>query len=331
MKQSVAGIVLGAFVSVAALPAVAAEFVWDMPNGFGARSSDGVADLLFTELVEQKSGGRIDIVNHFDGSLGYKMLDHLEAVQDGAVPLARQSMVYLGGFDPLFVLSTLPFLMQSKDDVVALYELSRPAYEELFLKYDQVLLSMGLFPPSGMWSRREVLSVDALQNFRLRVYDINGLETWQRAGAAAINMGWGDVLAALSTNALDGVLTSADLGIASNIQEFLPVFTEINWAIPLTAITINKDVWDGLPPDLQQVLREAGDETTRRTFDRLVTQVEKNYAEGREKGVTIVTDVPQPLFDHLWTAAQPTYEGWKQKASPEAQKILADYLQRVGR
>jgi TRAP-type C4-dicarboxylate transport system substrate-binding protein len=316
-----------------ATPAAAqsADYRWDMPNAFSSTSSDGVADRLFKDLVEQKTDGRIAITNHFDASLGYKALDHLDAVRDGAVPVARQAMVYLGGYDPLFLLSTLPFLMQDKEEVDALYEIVKPHYEALFLEHNQVLVSIGLFPPSGMWSREPIRSEEELDGFKLRVYDLNGLETFKRAGAAAVNIGWSDVLPALSTGAIDGVLTSADLGISSNIQEFLPVFTEINWAIPFSAVTINKQEWDALPDDLKQAVMEAGEETTRRTFERLPTQVQQNYEEMRAKDVQIITEVPEPFFDHLWASAQPTIENWREKSGAEGNEILDAYLERVGR
>jgi len=304
----------------------AAEYTWDMPDIFSAKSSDGVADQLFGKLVAEKTGGRIEIVHHFDGSLGYSGVDQLDAVRDGAVPLARQSMSYLSGYDPLFQLSSLPFLMKNKQDVETLYRIARPAFETLLLKYDQVLVSVGLFPPSGLWSRTPVTSIADLQNLKLRVFDINSLETFKRAGAAAINMGWTDVLPALSTKAIDGVLTSADLGFSSSIQDFLPAFTEVNWTIPLSVVAINKDVWDGLPDDLKQAVREAGDETTQKTIDRLVTQVQHNYEGMRAAGVTITEHIDPAFREKLVEAAQPTIEAWKEKVGPEGRKILAEYL-----
>ena len=312
-------------------PAMAAEYRWDMPNAFSAASSDGVADQIFTQLVEEKTNGRVDITNHFDGSLGYKGVDHLDAVRDGAVPIARQPMPFFGGYDPFFLLSTLPFLMQNQEEVEMLWEIVRPQYEALFLEHNQVMVSMSLFPPSGLWTREPILSEDELEGYKLRVYDLNGLETFSRAGAAAVNIGWTDVMPALSTGAIDGVLTSADLGNASNLQEFLPVFTEINWAIPLGAATINKDVWDALPDDIKAAIREAGEETTRRVIARLATQVEENYEEMEARGVQIVTEVPAEFSQHLWDAAQPTIEAWREKASPEEVALLDQYLAKVGR
>ena len=314
-----------------ASPVLAAEYRWDMPNAFSASSSDGVADQIFTELVEEKTGGRVDITNHFDGSLGYKGVDHLDAVRDGAVPIARQPMPFFGGYDPFFLLSTLPFLMQNQEELEILWEIVRPQYEELFLEHNQVMVSMSLFPPSGLWTREPILSKEELKGYKLRVYDLNGLKTFERAGAAAVNIGWTDVMPALSTGAIDGVLTSADLGNASNLQEFLPVFTEINWAIPIGAATINKDVWDALPDDIKAAIREAGEETTRRVIARLATQVEENYEEMQARGVRIVTDVPAEFSQHLWDAAQPTIEDWREKASPEEVALLDQYLAKVGR
>ena len=66
---------------------------WDMPNTFGRTSSDGVADLVFSEILEKKTNGRIKIVHHFDGSLGYRgrvtdVLHHLLDTSNHGVRIA---------------------------------------------------------------------------------------------------------------------------------------------------------------------------------------------------------------------------------------------------
>ena len=333
MRQFIAAACGAALVSGAistGAPAQEAEFVWDMPNAFGAKSSDGVADLVFAELVAEKTDGRIKIVHHFDGSLGYRGVDHLTAVQDGAVPLARHPMSYYGGNDPMFLLSTLPFLTRAPEDAEVMRQVSAPYVEDAFAKFNQVVVSWGLFPPSGIWSETPVASLDDLKGLKIRAFDLNSLETFTGAGAAAVNMNWGDVLPALSTGAIDGVVTSADLGIASSINEYLPSFTEINWAVPLSTVTINKDVWDGLPADLQAAVLEAGEEATRRTFDRLPTQVAANYEEMRAKGVTVVEEPADDLLEGLRTAAEPVIQRWRESAGERA-KVLDEYNAAVTR
>src|SRR5690606_12497200 len=148
-------------------------------------------------LVAEKTDGRIQIVHHFDGSLGYSGVDHLEAVQYGDVPIARHALSYYGGYDPIFLLTRLPFLMQDLQDLNTFYEVYRPILEQALEGYDQVVVSAGIFPPSGIWSREPVDALEDLQGLKIRAFDLNSLETFSGAGAAAINMNWGDVMPAL--------------------------------------------------------------------------------------------------------------------------------------
>ena len=324
LKNFVLSAALIGGMAAATSASIAQEYTWDMPDVFSRTSSDGVADVTFAELVAEKSGGRIKIVHHFDGSLGYKGVDHLEAVQDGGVPLARHALSYYGGYDPIFLLSSLPFLMQNEADLNALYEVYEPHLAITLEGYNQVLVSAGIFPPSGIWSRKPVEDLAALQGLKIRAFDLSSLETFSGAGAAAINMNWGDVMPALSSGAIDAVVTSADLGINSGLNDYLPSFTEINWAIPISVVTINKDVWDGLPEDLQQAITEAGAETTKRTFARLSVQVGENYDAMRAKGVAVI-DKPNPdLREKLVESAKPFIEEWRKTAGENA-VILDEY------
>ncbi|RAH97791.1 C4-dicarboxylate ABC transporter substrate-binding protein [Acuticoccus sediminis] len=321
---------VGLAVATLAAPASAQEYSWDMPNTFGRNSSDGVADVVFGELVTEKTDGAVKITHHFDGSLGYRGVDHLTAVQDGAVQLARHPMSYYGGYDPIFLLSTLPFLIQTDSDVTTMHEIIAPYVDMAFEDYNQVVVSYGLFPPSGIWSKKPINSLDDLKGLKIRAFDLNSLQTFTGAGAAAVNMNWGDVLPALSTGAIDAVVTSADLGFASGIYEYLPNFTEINWAVPLSTIAINKDVWDSLPEEIQAEVMDAGAETTKRTFDRLTTQVADNYAGMRQAGVTVAEDAPEDVMAALREAAQPVLDDWRTRAGDNA-KALDEYLAAVGR
>ena len=138
-------------------------------------------------------------------------------------------------------------------------------------------------------------------------------------------MNWGDVMPALSTGAIDAVVTSADLGINSGINDYLPNFTEINWAIPISVITVNKDVFDGLPEDLKKAVMDAGEQTTKQTFARLETQVAKNYQDMRAKNVNVI-ETPNPdLRAKLVESAAPFIASWREKVGAEA-VLLDEYL-----
>lgn len=305
------------------------EYTWDLPETFAPTSIHGLADQMFADLVAEKTDGRIDVVPHFEGALGYRGVDHLDAVSEGSVPTARLSLSYFGGFDPIFRISTLPFVTQSPAELEALWGVYQAPLEE-FLKeeYNQIAVSAGAFPPSGIWTREPLESLEDLKGLKVRTFDVNSTRTFTRAGAAAVDMGFGEVLPALSTGAIDGVVTSADAGHSAGLGEFLPYFHEINWNFPISPITINEDVWSDLPEDLREAVRDAGSETTAWGFERLSGLTQENYAEMREEGITVITDPPEEILDAIQEAGDTVIQSWREDAG-DAAKILDEYQQAV--
>lgn len=146
------------------------QIKWDMPNEYSSTSIHGEGDIHFAAKLKELSGGKIEIVHHFGGALGYKSRDQLDAVGDGAVPIANTFIAPLGGIETLFLLSSLPFVAVSHDEARELYEAARPHYDAVFAKYDQKLLYSSPWPPSGLWGKRPLGSMDTLQSLKLRTW-----------------------------------------------------------------------------------------------------------------------------------------------------------------
>src|SRR3546814_702033 len=155
---------------------------------------------MFADLVAEKTSGRINVVPHYDGSLGYRGVDHLDAVSQGSVPTARISMSYFGGYDPIFRIPSLPFVTQSQAEVEALWGIYHAPLEEfLSEEYDQVVVSAAAFPPSGIWTRKPLASLGCLKRRNIRTYDINSTRTFQRARRAAVAMCFGECTRAVKS------------------------------------------------------------------------------------------------------------------------------------
>ena len=97
-------------------PVSAQNVKWDMANEYQETSIHGQAQKVFTDTAKSASGGSIEITNHFSGSIGYKSKEHFDAVGDGALPIANTSMGQVAGSEPMFLLSSLPFLVGSADE-----------------------------------------------------------------------------------------------------------------------------------------------------------------------------------------------------------------------
>jgi TRAP-type C4-dicarboxylate transport system substrate-binding protein len=106
--------------------ASAATVKWDMANEYQESSIHGQGQKVFSDTLMKESGGSVVVTNHFGGSIGYKSKEHFDAVGDGALPIANTSMGQVAGIEPIFLLSSLPFLVGSADDAKVLWEVAKP-------------------------------------------------------------------------------------------------------------------------------------------------------------------------------------------------------------
>jgi TRAP-type C4-dicarboxylate transport system substrate-binding protein len=264
------------------------------------------------------------VTAHHGAALGYKSVDQFDAVGDGAIQIASSFVGGWSGIDPVFLVSSLPFLAPSVEDTRALYEATKPYYNEVIDGANQVFLLATPWPPSGLWGNKPLDSIEAIAGERIRTYDANGTVTLREAGASPIQLSWADTVPQLSTNGIDGVLTSADGGSAAQLWEHQSHFTAVNYASPLQIIHLNRDVFENLSAQDQQAVRDAAAEAEEFGWGLLENRVQENYAQMQENGMTIVTDVSEDYLTSLEQAAQPSIESWK-SAFPQSEELLSTY------
>src|SRR5262245_20938799 len=129
----------------------AQEFKFNLANEYPASSLPALADKDFADALKARSGGKIEVALHHNGSLGYKSRDHYNAVADGAVQLASTPFDKIIGLAPVYALQTLPFVTPTIDKTETLFQITRPYYEAAFNKANQTLLFGEPWTPSGVW------------------------------------------------------------------------------------------------------------------------------------------------------------------------------------
>ena len=321
---------IGVAAAMFAAPAFAQDVKWDMANEYQDTSIHGQAQKVFTETAREASGGTIDITNHFGGSIGYKSKEHFDAVADGALPIANTSMGQVAGIEPMFLLSSLPFLVGSADDARLLWDVARPKYEEVFARNNQVLLYASPWPPAGVWAKKPITSKDELAGVKTRAWDASGTSTLINAGAAAIQMSWADVVPQLATGGIDAVLTSAEGGTNAKFWEHLSHFSAINYSMSLNMTHLNKDEWDALSDDQRAALLTASDAASDAAWGALATRVAENYADMEANGITVISDVPSEFLGQLSAAGEQVYADWLDKVGADGQAILDAYRAQKG-
>ena len=310
----------------------AATIKWDMANEYQESSIHGEGQKVFSETLARKTNGKIKITNHFGGSIGYKSKEHFDAVGDGAIQLANTSMGQVAGIEPMFLLSSLPFLVGSADEANMLWEVAKPHYEKVFAKHNQVLLYASPWPPAGIWSKKPVLSTSDLNGLKIRAWDASGTRTLKTAGAAAVQMSWADVVPQLAAGGIDAVLTSAEGGVNAKFWDNgLTHFNAINYSMSLNMTHINKDVYDALNSSQKNALHAAADAAGKAAWSALATRVSENFSDMRKNGITVAETVPANFLGSLNKAGDGVYSDWLGKVGSNGKNILDQYNKRRGK
>lgn len=309
--------------------AAAQTIKWDLTNEYQPGSLPALGDVFFAEKVKALSGGRIEVTNHFSAALGFKSQQVLDAVGQGAVPLGDASSIFWGGIHPVFQLSGLPFLTTSPAQSRQLFDIAKPVFEKVLAANNQMLLFTTPWPPSGIWTKKDITEPAHLRGLKIRTYDAPSTNTFRSIGAAPQQLAWADVVPSLSTGTIEAVLTSADGGAAAKFWEHQPMFLEANYAMPLSMATINVDVFKKLPADLQKAVLDAGVQTQDQQWGALANRVAENYKEMRSHNMKIVEKVPAAVLETLGKAGGPIIEEWVQKMGADGKMIIEEFRKKA--
>lgn len=310
-------------VSCFACGAIAQEVTLNLSNEYAANSIHGVGDARFAELVAEETGGEVEIIVHYGGALGYKSADHFDAVGEGALEIADTYGGALGGIDPLFLVSSLPFLVKDLDEARLLYEASEEDLRKIFEDSDQILLYASPWPPSGIWGDKAFDSVESLKGVKIRTYDKNGITTLNQLGANAVRLSWADVVPAISTGAIDAVLSSAEGGISSSFADYYSTFTEIyDYAIVLNFVHMSRMVFDGLTEEQQQAILRAADRVSEENWAAVPDRLKETYQQMADQNVKVVTSTSEDYFAALQAAGTVTRDEWLAETGERGHAIL---------
>ncbi len=259
-----------------------------------------------------------------DGPGGYRSAAAFTALSEGRYTAVDAFAGALGGVDPLFLLSSLPFLTASHADAARLRDAARPHYIAALASKGATLLWTTPWPPSGLWTRRKVTSPADLRGLRVRTYDATGTEVLRAAGATAEVLSFGEVNARLEAGTLDAVLSSGDGGAGRQLWRWLPNFTELNYAWPLSLAFASTTRLATLPPAQRDALIAAGTETEARQWQAITGRLEANYRVMRENQVAI--HVPDDAMrSSLRDAAGAAVTQWRGRTGEAGAAILRAY------
>lgn len=295
---------------------------WDLSTEYAPASLPGRVNAYFAEKVKELSGGEFTITVHYGGALGFKAADHYTAVEDGALLIASTPFNRMNGIDPIFDLQSLPFLQSSLDDAEQLDRAMRPFYNNAMDDTGQFVLFTTPWTPQGFWATKPVTSTADLEGLRLRVVDLAAVRTMKQAGADAIQMSWADTLPAISTGAINGVLTSDDGGLSAQFPDAgLTAFSPVGFTVGVEMVHVNQEAFDGLSKDEQLIVLSAAADAQAYGWALARETVDANLEKMKTQNVT-VSEITPEFRAYLRESAGPAIASWQETFGPKAQLML---------
>ena len=281
----------------------------------------------FAKRVREYTGGTVDITVHPGGALGFKGPELLKTVKDGTVPMSDILMGVVQGSEKAFGISSLPRLVKSYDEAYKFYESCKSLYDKAAAKWNQKILYVSPWPPSGLFTMKEIKTGADIKGLKTRTYDKNGADFLANLGGSPVSLPWGEVYGALRTGMIDSVLTSAVSGRDAKFWEVLKYFKKIDYAYPLNMVVINLDYWKALTADQRAAMEKAAKEVQEIQWKKSAADNEESIKAMADNGM-ILSDTDAALAVELDRAADAIIQGFLEEAGADVAAVVKAFRQK---
>lgn len=262
----------------------------------------GVFATKFKEEIEANSDHEIQLFPF--GTLG-ESADIMEQAQAGILQFVDQSPGFTGSLIPEAQVFFVPYLLPTDQAHLGRFYRESKAINEDFkgLYAQQGLELLKMFPEGevAMTTKAPVNSCADLNEVKFRVMTNPLLvESYKAFGATPTPLPWGEVYGALQTNIIQGQENPTFFLYSTKIYEVTDYITYAGHNNFTTAVMANKDFYDGLSAEDQELIQNAAT----KAYDYIV-DYQKGLAEQEldkikeakpEMTVTVLTDEQRACF-----------------------------------
>jgi C4-dicarboxylate-binding protein DctP len=270
-------------------------YVIKFPHVTAPATPKGQAAQRFKALAESRFPGRVRVEVYPSAQL-MDDSDSLEALAFGDVQMIATSLSVFDRLTKQFQVFDLPFLFPDLD-AVERFQQSPVGAELLTALTSQGMLGLA-FWHNGMkqlTGPRPLRRPADAAGLKFRVMESDVLEAQVLAiGASPQKMAYSEVYQALQTGAVDAQENTWSNIYSSKFYEVQPYVSETNHGYIGYFVAVNRDFWQGLPPDLKQGLEEIMAEVTAfgnaRSAEINLEHRQAVEASGRTEIVTLTAD-----------------------------------------
>ncbi|WP_227172945.1 DctP family TRAP transporter solute-binding subunit [Marinobacter sp. CA1] len=226
----------------------------------GPDTPKGKMATMFQSIVEQKLGGRYQVVVHPNSTL-MNDVEVIDAVAAGEVHFAAPSLSKFAGYTSRLKLFSLPFLFP---DMAAVdrFQQSEAGRGLLTSMQDSNILGLGYLHNGlkQLTADRPFREPQDLAGLRFRIMDSPVLRAqFEQIGAEPVPLAFADVYDALASGMIQGQENTWSNIYSKNFQHHQPYLMESNHGVLDYLLITNNAFWQGLPDEDRRMLSYAMD------------------------------------------------------------------------
>ncbi|MEI7804574.1 MAG: TRAP transporter substrate-binding protein [Hyphomicrobiales bacterium] len=308
----------GAFATSAA-----AQTKWDLPTPYPAGNFHTKNVVQFTEDVDKATKGSLKIAVHPAGSL-IKHADIKRSVRQGTAPIGEVLISLASNEAPVYGLDSVPFLATGYAASKKLYGAQKPFLAKQLEKEGLVLLYSVPWPPQGLYSKREIKSVDDLKGLKFRTYNAMIGRIAALAGSIPTQIEVPDLPTAFATGRVDVMITSASTGVDTKSEDYLTHYTDTQAWLPRNMVFVNKEAFDKLPAAEKKAVLDAAKAAEERGWK--ASEEEMTIKTNALRTAKIIVMPPSPaLKAGLTKIGETIATEWAAAAGEDGKAMLAAF------
>jgi TRAP-type C4-dicarboxylate transport system substrate-binding protein len=282
--------------------------------------------LDFCKKVETKSGGKVKFDTYHSAQL-FGGKEEFAAVGRGNIDVGIPHDIYHTGEVPELGITNLPFMFENVAQAQrilreGLKEMVRPKIE----KANVVLLGWSVFDPYQFYSKKPIATIEDIKGKIWAVSGTTHTKAIEVLGGSPTMMSSGELYLALQTGTADGTTRPLLTGVGRKLNEVSKYLTLASFSPWGCILIVNKDKWNKLPKDVQEIMRQEGlkweDELVAQSNEYVKTATKKLAAGGMT-----VSEMPPAELAKLRKAMAPVYKWWLEKEVPDGQKYI-DFVEK---
>ena len=303
--------------------AAQAQTKWDLPAAYPATNFHSQNLVEFANDIDKATGGKLKITVHPNAAL-FKAPEIKRAVQGGQAQVGEILLVNFQNEWQMFGADGIPFLADSYDTSMKLYQAQKPLLEKKLAEQGMSLLYAVAWPPQGIYVKKPIASAADLKGVKWRAYSPATARIAELVGAQPVTVQAAELSQAMATGVVESYMSSGSTGFDTKTYEHIKNYYDTQAWLPKNAVIVNKKAFDELDKPTQQAVLKAAADAEVRGWNASKRVNTESIDKLKANGMTIHAPSAQLKAD-MQKVGETMLKEWLDKAGPEGQALMGAY------